>query len=187
MRMSTDAKERVKRIIRDATALNPLISLRELQKVLLKKNIHIGNLNTLGKFRTEIADEAVSEADPRLIKQHLARVKEKNRIITEKLWPIALGTGSGEPGIPLPSYSEQIRAASMIIKLDLSLFKTEIELGVFKKGPMTREEELWMRNRPIPPEYRESIKRAMENWGFDKLPREKLKDLDDNTSNTNKH
>ncbi len=167
MRLSNDAKERVKRIIRDATALNPLISLRELQKMLLKKNIHIGNLNTLGKFRTEITNEAVSEADPRLIKQHLARAKEKNRVITEKLWPIALGTGSGEPGVPLPSYSEQIKAAGMIVKLDLDLFKTEIELGVFKKGPMTKEEELWMRNRPLPLELRESIANAMKNSGFD--------------------
>ena len=167
MRMSNDAKERVKRIIRDATALNPLISLRELQRILLQKNIRIGNLNTLGKLRAEITSEAAAEADPRLIKQHLARAKEKNRIITEKLWPIALGTGSGEPGIPLPSYSEQIRAAETIIKLDLSLFKTEIELGVFKKGPMTKEEELWMRNRPLPPELKESIANAMKNSGFD--------------------
>jgi hypothetical protein len=161
--MSNDTKERVKRIIRDAITLNPTISLRELHGVLLKRNIKIGNLNSLSKLRKDITDEALSEIDEKLMFQQIAQAKERNRVITERLWPVALGDSNNQKA---PSYSEQIAAAEAIIKLDLSLLRTEIDLGIFKKKPLTEEEILQRRNKPLSPEQRANIHRALKNWGL---------------------
>jgi hypothetical protein len=52
------------------------------------------------------------------------------------------------------------------VKNDLAIFQAELDAGVFKKGPLSKEEERWMRNRPLPPELRESIENAMRNFGL---------------------
>src|SRR5438270_8176504 len=134
MRLSKDTKNRVKRIIRDAVALNPMISLRELQRALAERKITIGNLNSLSKLRAEITEEALVEVDRTVISEQIALMKERNRLVTEKLFRIAFWDKSAaEPGVKPPTYSEQIAAINTIMKTDLAIFHAELDAGVFKK------------------------------------------------------
>ena len=167
MRLSNDTKTRVKRIIRDAVALHPMISLRELQQVLSNRKISIGNLNSLSKLRKEITEEALSEVDEKAMNEKIALVKERNRVIVEKLFRIAFWDGDhAEPGTCPPSYSEQIAAMTTIVKMDIAMFRAELDSGMFKKKPLTEKEILKLRNKPLPQEYKESMEQAMRNFGL---------------------
>ena len=167
MRLGNDTKTRVKRIIRDAVALHPMISLRELQQVLSSRKIRIGNLNSLSKLRKEITEDALSEVDEKAMNEKIALVKERNRVITEKLFRIAFwDSDRAEPGTRPPSYSEQIAAMTTIVKMDIAIFRAELDFGMFKKKPLTKEEIRKLRNKPLSSEHRKDIERAMRNFGL---------------------
>ncbi len=171
MKLSTETKELVKKVIRDAIVLDPMISLRNLQALLKKKGVNIGNLNYLGKLRKEITADAVFEVDRTKVVERFAELDERCRVMRNQLFQIVFARDNPVPGERLPTASEQIAAISTITKMDVMLLKTAIDIGLYKKKTLpgkryTAEEELAMRNKPLPPEAKEMIKRAMQNWGL---------------------
>ncbi len=168
MKIGTDTKERLKRIIRDAVALDPMISLRELQALLLKRNIKMGNLNSLAKLRKEITAEAVEESDRKQVIERFAEMSERSRLMQQQLWKVIFPS---DTQLDRPTLSEQMLAMRTIASMDAKLLKAGIEMGVYRKDMLpgkkyTEEEEFALRNQPLPPEIKASIRWAFENWGF---------------------
>ena len=168
MKLSTETKESLKRIIRDTIVLDPMISLRSLQTLLLKKGIKVGNLNYLGKLRKEITTDAVVEVDKQKVLERFTEVEERCRIMREQLWKVLFP--DGKSGM-MPSVSEQISAMRTIVQMDVKLIKAAIDIGLYTKktapgNKYTKEEELRMRNKPIPEEYKKSVIKAFKNWGI---------------------
>jgi uncharacterized protein YnzC (UPF0291/DUF896 family) len=168
MKIGSDTKERLKRIIRDTLVVDPMISLRGLQAVLLAKNIKMGNLNSLAKVRKEITAEAVEEADRTKILERFVQMDERARLMREQLFRIIFPS---DTELVRPTASEQISAMNMVIKNDLQILRAALDMGVYRKDmpsgkKFTKEEEAALRNKPIPEEYRKNIMRAFKNWGI---------------------
>jgi hypothetical protein len=168
MKIGSDTKERLKRIIRDTLAIEPMISLRELQVVLLKKNIRMGNLNSLAKLRKEITAEAVEEADRTKILERFSQMDERARLMREQLFRVIFPSDKESVR---PTVSDQISAMNTVMNADLKLLRAALDMGIYRKDmpagkKFTKEEEDALRNRPIPDEYKKSIMRAFRNWGI---------------------
>jgi hypothetical protein len=168
MKLGSDTKERLKQIVKNAVTMDPMISLRELQAVLLQKGIKIGNLNSLARIRKELTKDAIEEMDRTQVIKRYADMEERMRVLRTELFKIIYP--DGKSGV-YPSYSEQISAMKTLVESDIKLFRAGLDMGIYRKDmekgkKHTKEEELAMRNKPLPPEAKEMIKRAMQNWGM---------------------
>jgi hypothetical protein len=168
MKIGSDTKERLKRIIRDTLVVDPMISLRGLQAVLLEKNIKMGNLNSLAKVRKEITADAVEEADRTKILERFVQMDERARLMREQLFKVIFPS---DKDLVRPTIGEQMSAMNLIVKTDLKLLRAALDMGLYRKDmakgkKYTKEEEEAMRNRPLSEETREGIMRAMMNWGI---------------------
>jgi hypothetical protein len=168
MKLGSDTKERLKQIVRNAVALDPMISLRDLQAVLLQKGIKIGNLNSLARIRKELTEDAIEEMDRSQVLKRYSDMEERMRVLRTDLFKIIYP--DGKSGM-YPSYSEQISAMKILMESDIKLFRAGLEMGIYRKDmakgkKYTKEEELAMRNRPLDPEHRKAMLKAFKNFGL---------------------
>jgi len=168
MKLGSDTKERLKQIVKNAVAMDPMISLRELQAVLLQKGIKIGNLNSLARIRKELTKDAIEEMDRTQVIKRYADMEERMRVLRTELFKIIYPDYKN--GV-YPSYSEQISAMKTMVESDIKLFRAGLDMGIYRKDMAkgkkhTKEEEMAMRNRPFSPESIAERRRVMENWGM---------------------
>ncbi len=167
-------EEKIKRAIRDAIVIDPLISLVKLQDALYDKGYRTAN-NTpldkdyLAKLRRKIHRHAVESVNRQEVSSRIAEMKERYRLIYEQLIRIAYYSDDlRKEGIPPPSIRDRMQALKEIVRLDVALFGAEMDAGIFSRHLGTLEID--KRNKPLPVEARELIKQAMINWGM--IPKE---------------
>ena len=163
------AEEKIMRAVRDSIVIDPLISLRSLQDVLEKKGIKISNLHYLSKLIWKINKDLSTQVDRTEITSRIAQLKERQRIVADRLVRIAFYTDDlKRDGLPPPSYRDQIMAMNAIIKLDLAILGAEMDMGIFERHIGTVGIEA--RSRPLLPEQKQRMFEALVNWGI--IPKE---------------
>lgn len=162
-------EEKVKRAIRDAIVIDPLISVAKLQDALFDKGYRTTNNSPLhwhyvAKLRDKIHRQTIENVDRQKVVERVAEMKERYRVAYEQFIRVAFqGEDLRKDGAPV-STRDRIHALKEIVKLDVAIFKAEMDAGIFDRHLGSVEIEL--RNKPLTIESRELIKQAMINWGM---------------------
>ena len=167
-------EERIRRAIRDVAVIDPIISTRKLQDALFEKGFKTSNNTPLDwryvhKLRNKVHRQVVMEADREQVTDRISELKEKYRVISERLMRIAFYTDDfkKENMVP-PNTKEQLTALNLILKYDFVLFNSQLDAGIFERHLGTLEVE--QRNRPLSPELKALMRKAFTNWGI--IPKE---------------
>lgn len=176
MKKPRTQEEKMKRIIRDAIVIDPLISVAKLQDALFEKGYRTAGNNPLdwdyvSKVRQKVHRQAVEAADRQKVNERIAEIKERYRLIFERLIRIAFYSDElKKEGVMPPSYKDQISALREIGKLDIAIFNAELDAGIFERHIGTLEIE--KRSKPLPPELKAQMLKAFANWGI--IPKDVL-------------
>jgi hypothetical protein len=160
----------IKTAIRDAIVLDPLISIRRLQKILSEKGLRTASGGDLDKdyinrLVRKITRESAEQVNRSEVAPRIAEIKERFRLLYDRLIRIAFFDYTKiEPGMPIPKHKDQIAAINTIIKWDIAILQAEMDAGIFERQLGTLEVE--KRSRPIDPEKKANIFSALERWGF---------------------
>ncbi len=160
-RVSDSREAHLRRTIRDALAIDPLISMRSLHDVVEKKiNAPIDRI-----YMTKLVKRVLREIEVRpeteTIENRIAQLRESNRIVREGLLKIAY------PGAT--SYvkdSDKLRALELIGRMDNMQAKLEMDFGLYtrKLGEIDINHGTNI-YRPDDDVYKTMVK-AFENWGI---------------------
>ena len=167
-------EEKIKKAIRDAVVIDPLISILKLRDVLFEKGYRSATDSPLhwryvAKLRSKLHRQAIENVTRQEVAGRVAEMKERSRLIYEQLVRIAFYTDDmRKEGMPSPTPGERIQALREMSKLDIAIFNVEMDAGIFDRRLGTLEIE--KRNKPLSVEARELIKQAMINWGM--IPKE---------------
>jgi hypothetical protein len=162
MRILPAVEEEIRRVVRDARARDPLISVAGLEAA-LEKHFNRGfSHQYVSKIADKVAREGLVELDRTKIEHRMQFTRENYRMMREELFKIVYWK-DGDGG-SRPRAQDRVEAASRTVMLDLALLKAEIETGMYKK-PI----ELLARNiryEPLPPEIRAVVLRSWANFGM---------------------
>lgn len=157
MKILPQQEATLREMIRDALALDPLITIRRLQ-VMVRNNARrtISDkylMSLLKKVRREI----VIQADRKKLTDRLAEIRERHATLRKQLLRIAYWSpiGSADHGITRPKASEQISAIKAIVQIDLDLLKAELDVGIYEDRRTALEEML--REGLLPQELHEQV------------------------------
>lgn len=176
MKKSPLQEEKIKRAIRDILVVDPLISITKLQDALFEKGYRSANATVLDwryvqKLKHKVHRNTVEQTDRAKVSERVAEMKEKNRLMLERLMRIVYYSDEmKKEGFTPPSIREQINAINSIVRLDVMVFNAELDAGLFERHLGTIEIE--QRNRPLPPELKAMMLKAFVNWGI--VPKEAL-------------
>jgi hypothetical protein len=165
MRILPAIEYEIRRAIRDARALDPIINVVALQAMLEKKFGRTFRHEYVSKLLHKVAREGLVEADRTQIEERLAQTREGYRLIRERLLKIVYWSPlTAAPGIKPPFHSEIIDAAKTIVILDLALLKAEIDNGLYKKPVEALAREI--RYEPLPADVRAVVIAAWVRGGL---------------------
>lgn len=169
MRIVPAVEAELRREIRDARAIDPLISVSSLEQHLEKKFNRGFSYRYIAKLADKIARQALIEADRTQIEERLAFTRENYRIVRERLMQIICWQPDPESPIPIekqrPPYNEDIiDAGKTIVMLDLAILKAEIDNGLYKRPIEVIARE--MQYEPLPPEVRVVVIAAWKRGGM---------------------
>src|SRR6266446_158183 len=131
MRIVPAVEAELRREIRDARALDPLISVSALEQRLEKKFNRGFSYRYIAKLADKVARQALVEADRTKIEERLAFTRENYRIVRERLMRIVCWCP--EYGGKQPWHSEVTEAGKAIVGMDLAILKAEIDNGLYRK------------------------------------------------------
>jgi hypothetical protein len=171
MRIVPAIEAEIRREIRDARAIDPLISVSSLEETLEKKFQRGFSYRYIAKLADKVARQALIEADRTQIEERLAFTRENYRIIRERLMKI-VNWKTGDDGHG-PWHSEVTEAAKAIVAMDLAILKAEIENGLYKRPIEVLQKEF--QYEPLPPEVRVVIIAAWTRGGL--LPRAAIEQM----------
>lgn len=183
MKKLPQQEEKIKRAIRDAVAVDPLLSVDRLRDALFDKGFKTANNNPLdweyvARLRKKIHRTAVENVRRQDVAERINEFKEKNRLVFDRLMRIAYYTDDlKKDGLPPPSYKDQIAALTAIVRLESMVFNAEFDAGIFERHIGTLEVE--KRFKPLPPDLKMQMMIAFRNWGI--IPPE---EIDNGTNNT---
>lgn len=158
-KLANNVEGAIRRAIRDAYAIDPLIDGNALLKYLNDKF----NRTFSWRYIQKMIRKADGDATPRLDKVRVATelksINETTRIHIEMLTRISLGQQVGDR--PAPKYAEMIMAARAIAILKKLQIDAMIDLGIFDK---TLLPTLGPKSREIPAELIESMVETAKLW-----------------------
>jgi hypothetical protein len=162
MKIVPAVEAELRREIRDARALDPLISVSELEQRLEKTFNRGFSYRYIAKLADKIARQALIEADRTQIEERLAFTRENYRIVREQLMKIVCW--QPEYGGKKPWHSEVTEAGTAIVGMDLAILKAEIDNGLYKRPieEIARE----FQYEPLPGEVRVAIIAAWQRGGL---------------------
>src|SRR5260370_4175801 len=102
MRIVPAVEAELRREIRDARALDPLISVSALEQHLEKKFNRGFSYRYIAKLADKIARQALMEADRTKIEERLAFTRENYRLVRERL--ALIGFWQPHPRNPIPPF-----------------------------------------------------------------------------------
>jgi hypothetical protein len=176
MRILPPVEEEIRRIIRDARAKDPLITVAGLEKALEEHFQRGFSHQYVSKIADKVAREALMVADRTQIEERMNFTRENYRMMRERLMKIVYWEPDPETPIEKqgPPYNEDvIEAAKNIVMLDLALLKAEIETGMYRKPIEAIAKEF--QYEPLPDEVRTVIVAAWQRGGL--LPRPTIEQM----------
>jgi len=169
MRIVPAVEAELRREIRDARALDPLISVSALEQHLEKKFNRGFSYRYIAKLADKIARQALIEADRTKIEERLAFTRENYRLIRERLAEIVFWQFDPDSPVPIekqrPPYNEDvIDAAKTMVMLDLAILKAEIDNGLYRRPLDVIAKEF--QYEPLPGEVRVAVIAAWKRGGL---------------------
>lgn len=139
MKKKTEMEVILKDAIRDHLALNPFISVRKMSVQLHLHGYHsasdgIMDWHYISRLMKEVRIENVAKLSPENRIERLVALKERHRVLTSLLLPIAKGERSiYYDKIVEPTFRDQIAAANTILKWDKELLFAESQLNLLNR------------------------------------------------------
>lgn len=163
--MKSEQEIIIRRTIRDALAIDPLISERKLLETLDARGIKLGrDRNYLRRMRDKALKEAAKESSITALESRMAEVRDRARLIKQELIRIGFGEKSTDPSVLPPLPRDRVNALKAIVDIDLRLMKSEITVGLYRKATGALDDDA--RNIPIGSEAASEILEAMMAWGI---------------------
>jgi hypothetical protein len=156
--------------IRDALALDPLITIRRLQKIVERTTRHSISDKYLMRLLQKVRREIVIQSDRKQVSVRLTEVRERYATLQKQLYRIIYWTPENFPkyGIRRPKASERINAARTVAQMDLALLKAELDVGAFEDRRAALAEML--REGLLPQELHEQIVGVFRTWKLQPSP-----------------
>lgn len=148
----------IRRAIRDAKAIDPLMSLVKVMDFLKAKFNHDFHHQYISRLLKKVHAEATPDLDREKVVDRLRKVRETMRIGQENLLRIAYGEGNRPVAV-----RDRIAAWRAIALLEKLQLDAELDLRIFDKGLGPADPDMF-RSRPIPPEIREAMVRTAQLW-----------------------
>lgn len=147
MRKTKTVVELLKRAIRDELALNPLKSVSQIRLALFKQGYQqvYGKLDWhyVSKLVKQVRLENLASLYSKDRGERLSIIKERHRVITQKLVGIIEGEASNSYDKPnFPTHTERIAAANSILKWDMALFFAEEQVQAIEETEKKQIEPL---------------------------------------------
>lgn len=136
MRKQPIVEDVMKTLIRDELAMNPLASVQKIREKLYWRGFASTNKTFLdwhfiAKLMKKIRIENLAKLSLESRIDRLAALKERHRILTEKLLDIVdARSPNGLVGFTQQTQRDRIAAANTIMKWDLALFFAEEQVGL---------------------------------------------------------
>ena len=162
MRVLPPVEEQIRRIIRDARAKDPLITVLGLEHALEKHFDRGFSHQYVSKIADKVAREGLVDLDMFKIEQRMFTTRENYRLMREELLKIVYWK-DGDPA-PKPLARDKVEAAKSVVMLDLALLQAELANGMYKKPVEVLAREI--RYEPLPDEIRVAVIAAWKRGGL---------------------
>ncbi len=151
-----DIEQYHKERVREVLALNPRATERSIQKLLEEHPDSALNLSRdyIRKLKRKIEGERAHRFDHAAVDKHIAQVQDRAETVISTMWTILLD--QKQKG------RDRVAAAQTIIKADIELWKALLDGGVFERKLGTLDLNANLRNRPVPPEVKEMMLKALQ-------------------------
>jgi hypothetical protein len=171
MRILPFIEEQIRRVIRDARAKDPLISVAGLKDICEQHFDRGFSHQYISKLADKVAREALVTADRTKIEERLSFTRDNYRMMREELLKIVYWSEGG--ALPMPRAQDRIEAAKSVVMMDLALLTAEIANGMYKKSIDAIAKEI--RYDPLPDEIRVAIVASWKRGGL--LPAETVEKM----------
>lgn len=163
MKILPQQETHLREIIRDALALDPLITVRRLQ-VMVRSNARRSISDKyLMRLMHKVRREIVVQSDRKKLTDRLAEIRERHATLRKHLLRIAYWSpASADHGITRPKASEQIKAIKTVVQMDLDLLQAELDVGLYEDRRLALEEML--REGLLPQELHEQVIGVFRTW-----------------------
>lgn len=134
MKVILEKEEFLQNTIRNAIAVNPLVSIRRMQEIVKQNTGHSISDKYTTKLMKKIRRRAVIQSDRKLMNERLSEVRERFRVITDDLFRTIYWRPEFfiDYGLVNPSPKERLAAMKLLGQLELALFRAEVDTGVFE-------------------------------------------------------
>jgi hypothetical protein len=165
MRIVPEVEAQIRRVIRDARAKDPLITVGRIERLLEQEFNRGFSYQYVAKVVEKVEREAMVEIDRTKIEQRLKFTRENYRMMREELLKIVYWTPEhGTPGVPKPLAKDRVEAAKVVVMLDLAILNAEAAAGMYKKPVEAIAKEFQC--EPLPREVRAIIVAAWMRGGM---------------------
>jgi len=164
MKILPEQEEFLQTNIRNAIALNPLVSIRKMQGIIERNTGRSVSDKYVAKLMAKIRRGAIIQSDRKQINERMTEVRERFRMLTEHLLLIIYWVPEylNKYGVQYPSTKEKFAAIKLLGQMDLALFRAELDAGIFENKQAVLHEVL--RQGIFPTELREQIIGASRTW-----------------------
>jgi hypothetical protein len=152
---------RMRRIIRDAMAIDPLIDLKGIVKAVEQKMNRTIDPRYVKRLLRSITGEMSVVADREKVEERISYLRERNRIICEELFRMAF---PGETVVPRPTLKERQSALKAISDIEARQIKLEMDLGLFTRhlGQLDVDHRL----KPMDEDTLTTVVKTFEAWSI---------------------
>jgi hypothetical protein len=171
MRIVPELDHKIRREIRDARAIDPLISVVALQEQLEKQFARTFSRKYIAKLAMKVERQGLIEADRTKLEERMQFTRENYRMMREALLKVVYW--KEEDGPPRPLMRDKVEAAKNVVMLDLAILNAEAAAGMYKKPIEAIAKEF--RYDPLSDEIRTIVIAAWTRGGL--LPRAAIEQM----------
>lgn len=164
MKMLQEKEDFLKNTIRNAIAVNPLVSIRRMQEIVESNTGRSISDKYVSKLMRKIRRQAVIQSDRKQMNERLAEIRERFRVLTDDLFRTIYWKPDfiKQYGLSYPSQKERFVAMKLLAQLDLALFHAELDAGMFEDRQKAIGDML--QQGMLPNELREQVIGVFRTW-----------------------
>lgn len=158
-------EDKIKRAIRDALAVDPLLTLSALVEHLNEKFEHSFDPRYIKRLSSKVLGHMRADLDRTGIEKRINSLKETHRIAREALLRIILWQPNPDSPVAQrgPSAQAVAEAAKNIVMLDIAVLNAEVANGLYKN---LNEAAATLKYPTLPEEQRGSIVSTFQKWNI---------------------
>ncbi|MFA6918238.1 MAG: hypothetical protein WC285_05440 [Candidatus Gracilibacteria bacterium] len=164
MKVLLQQEEFLQNIIRDSMAVNPLVSIRRMQRLVETNTGRSISDKYTAKLMHKIRRRAVVQSDRKRMNERLAEVRERYRILMQELSRIIFWNREHlrKYGLRQPNLKERLAAMKLSAQMELALFRAELDAGMFENRQVVINEML--QQGVLPTELHEQVIGVFRRW-----------------------